>query len=63
MMTRVSFVKDLDSLTLFSDNHTLNLSMLMLNFQCVGVAKEGYIKTVPGLIPSVLYGKGANYNL
>ena len=36
------------NVTLFSDTHTLNLSLLILNFQFVGVAKEGNIKRAPG---------------
>ena len=35
--------------TLFSDTHTLNLSILILNFQCKGAAKERRIKRAQGL--------------
>ena len=38
------------NVTLFSDTHTLNLIILILNFQCVSVAKEGNIKRATGLI-------------
>ena len=37
----------------FSDTHKLNLSILKLNFQCVGVAKEGNIK-MPRALKSLL---------
>ena len=37
------------NVTLSSDTHKLNLSILILNFQCLGVAKEGNIKRVLGL--------------
>ena len=39
---------------LFSDTHTLFLSILILNSQFVGVAKEVNIKRVLGLIPIFL---------
>ena len=41
----VSFIVDL-----FSDIHKLSLSMLILNSQCVGVAREVNNKRAPGLI-------------
>ena len=37
------------NVTLLSDTHKLTLSLLILNFQCVGFAKAGNIQRVPGL--------------
>ena len=42
------------NVTLFSDTQTLNLTILLLNFQFMGVVIEGNIKRVPGLIVRIL---------
>ena len=38
------------NVTLFSDIHTLKIKSQFTHIQCVGVAKEGYIKRALGLI-------------